>query len=632
MTIQSHVMQGAVVRTPARFALTAVAIAATLAQTAFANEQKHEEIVVTATRTESNVRDVLADVTVIDREQIDSVAPGRSVGEVLQRFAGVQFNSNGGRGNSQGVSIRGAGGGYTLLLIDGVRYGSLTLGSPVLENIPVELIERIEVLKGPASALYGSDAVGGVIQIFTKRGKHAQQAFIANASVTAGENGHKSGSAGFRGAQNGFDYSLNLSRVLDHGISATNEKAGIDTFNPDRDGFSQTAFTASLGFAFTPDWRIDSTLIQSKGKAFSDSGLNSNPYTEMETDAAKLQLTGKINSIWTSKFSIGHSKDTQNNLGQGAYHSLYVTKQTEYKWDNEIKTTVGTFLAGLESLQQKIDPTQSTVDYKTKKREINSIFLGLNGQKNSHFWQVNWRHDDNSQFGKANTYGLTYGYEIMSDLRAHVSHGKSVKAPTFNQLYYDAYGSYGNPSLLPEEGKSNEIGLTWNVENNEIKIVRFDNKITNLIQKGPDKIQQNTPGTTHLKGWTGSYAWSTNSWHVSAIYDYLKTKQADGKPLDRRAKHQFSLNIDKEIGRWKIGGSALHVGSRNDQDYSKWPSITPVKLARYTTLDLHAEYKLQKDWSVQARIANVTNKNYETAYGYNQLGRAGYLTLKWAPK
>ena len=120
-------MQRTAVRTPARFSLTAVALAAALAQAAFANEQKHEEVVVTATRTEANARDVLADVTVIDREQIDSIAPGRSIGEVLQRFAGVQFNSNGGRGNSQGVSIRGAGGGYILLLIDGVRYGSLTL-------------------------------------------------------------------------------------------------------------------------------------------------------------------------------------------------------------------------------------------------------------------------------------------------------------------------------------------------------------------------------------------------------------------------------------------------------------------------------------------------------------------------
>lgn len=625
MTIQSHVMQGAVVRTPARFALTAVAIAATLAQTAFANEQKHEEVVVTATRTESNVRDVLADVTVIDREQIDSVAPGRSVGEVLQRFAGVQFNSNGGRGNSQGVSIRGAGGGYTLLLIDGVRYGSLTLGSPVLQNIPVELIERIEVLKGPASALYGSDAVGGVIQIFTKRGKHAQQAFIANSSVTAGENGHKSGSAGFRGAQNGFDYSLNLSRVLDHGISATNKKSGT-YFNPDRDGFSQTAFTASLGFAFTPDWRIDSTLIQSQGKAFSDSGANSNPYTEMETDAAKLQLTGKITPIWTSKFSIGHSKD------QSKYHpnnSLFISKQTEYKWDNEIKTEFGTLLAGLERLQQKIEPTESTKKYEIKDRDINSFFLGLNGQHNAQFWQINWRRDDNSHFGNANTYGLTYGYELINGLRVHASHGKSIKAPTFNQLYYydnnPQYPYYGNPSLIPEEGKSNELGLAWSTNNHEAKLIYFNNKIKNLIQADPNSVQQNVTGNTSLKGWTASYAWNHRSWQISAIYDYLKTRKADGKPLDRRAKHQFSLNVDKQIGQWKFGGSALYVGSRND-------SNATVKLPSYTTLDLNAEYHFHKDWSLQARIANVTNKNYETAYGYNQLGRAGYLTLKWAPK
>ena len=611
-------------RTPARFTLATVALAASLAQAAFANEQKqkHEEVVVTATRTELNARDVLADITVIDREQIDSIAPGRSIGEVLQRFAGVQFNSNGGRGNSQGVSIRGAGGGYTLLLIDGVRYGSLTLGSPVLENIPVELIERIEVLKGPASALYGSDAVGGVIQIFTKRGKNAQHAFVPNAAVTAGENGHKSGNAGFRGAQNGFDYSLNLSRLVDHGISAANKKSG-EHFNADSDGFSQTAVTGSLGFAFNNKWRIDSTFIHSQGNIHVDTGSHPNPYTDLKTEAAKLQLTGKINSHWTSKFSIGQSKDIQDNLGRETSNSLFITKQTEYKLDNEIQTPLGSFLAGFEHVQQDID---STTPFDIKNRDVDSIFFGITGKYDKHSWQINLRSDKNSQFGDSTNYGLTYGYALNTDLRAHFSHGNSTKAPTFNQLYYPIFG---NPLLTPEKGKSNEVGLTWEAENHQAKLIHFYNKITNLIGSDSNYISQNISGTTILKGWTASYAWSYKNWKTSAIYDYLNTKQANGKPLDRRAKHQFAFNIDKEIGQWKFGGSALHVGSRNDLDYSTY---TPVKLPSYTTLDLNAEYKLQKDWSVQARIANVTNKNYETAYGYNQLGRAGYLTLKWAPK
>lgn len=627
MSLQTSLKQGAV-GTSARFALTAVAIAATLAQTTFANEQKHEEVVVTATRTESNVRDVLADVTVIDREQIDSVAPGRSVGEILQRFAGVQFNSTGGRGSSQGIYIRGAGNGYTLLLVDGVRYGSLTLGSPALENFPVELIERIEVLKGPASALYGSDAVGGVIQIFTKRGKDAKKPFTPQASFTVGENGHKSGNAGFYGVQNGFDYNLNISRIVDHGISMTNSKE-VFNFNQDRDGFNQTAFTGTIGYKFNEKWRADFNVINTKGRVFSDTGAHANPFADMKTEVAKLQITGTVNPIWTSNLSIGQSKDTQDNQGQGAENSLYVTKQTEYKWDNELQTALGTALFGLEKLQQKIIPTDPWGTYDVKSRDINSVFIGLLGQHQAHSWQINLRNDDNSQFGNATTYGLTYGYELFSGLRAHFSHGKSVKAPTFNQLYYKSAWGAGNPNLTSETGKSNELGLTWQANSHEAKLIYFDNKITNLIQADSNNIQQNVSGTTRLKGWTASYVWNHSNWQISAIYDYLKTRKFDGKPLDRRAKHQFALNVDKQIGQWKFGGSALYVGSRNDFD---WSAYKAVKLPSYTTLDLNAEYHFHKDWSLQARIANVTNKNYETAYGYNQLGRAGYLTLKWAPK
>ena len=340
--------------TPARFSLTAVALATTLAQAAFANEQTHNDVVVTATRAEVNARDVLADVTVIDREQLESIAPGRSIGEVLQRFAGVQFNSTGGRGTSQGIYIRGAANGYTLLMIDGVRYGSLTLGSPALENIPVELIERIEVLKGPASALYGSDAVGGVIQVFTKRGQGASAPLTGQASVTLGENGHKSTAAGLRGAQNSFDYYVNLSRVVDHGISMTNPKDTYN-YNQDRDGFDQTAVTAGLGFTLNKDWRADATFMQSEGTAYADTGSLVNPFVEMRSQATQLKLSGKLSPLLTSKFSIGQSKDKNSNLGRQGGDSLYITEQTEYKWDNEFSTPLGLVIAGVEHLDQTID-------------------------------------------------------------------------------------------------------------------------------------------------------------------------------------------------------------------------------------------------------------------------------------
>ena len=611
--------------------LTRTAGAALLLCTGIAQAQTAEkampETVVTATRSAISVDETLADVAVITSEQIESMAPARSTAELLQRLAGgVQLSSNGGRGATQSVFLRGTAGTQTLLLIDGVRYGSATSAAPVLENIPLELIDRIEVVKGPASALYGSEAIGGVIQVFTKRGSETGKPFVGSASITAGENGYKAATAALRGEQNGFDYSLGVNRLIDHGFSATNAKAGLYTYNPDRDGFRQTSVNLGVGYAFNKDWRVDTKLLQSEGRVFTDSGLGSNPYADMKTQVANLKVTGKVLSNWTTYFSIGQSKDKQANFGTN-YVSHFNTTQTEYKWDNEIATGIGTLLAGVERLEQKVDVSS---DYTQTKRNINAVFVGLNGSAGAHSWQANLRRDDNSQYGGMTTYGLSYGYEFIKGLRAYVSHGKSMRAPSFNDLYYPPDPSYprynGNPYLKPEQAKNNEIGLQWQQGIHRAKLLHFNNGVTNLIASG-DTSMTNLAGTTRLRGWSLEYGINVDGWGVSANYDYLDAKQANNQPVTRRARNQFALNVDKRLGAWKLGGSMLYVSSRKDIDYNTYDT---VNLPSYTTLDLYAEYRINPEWSVQARVANVGNKHYETAYGFNQLGRAGYLTLKWA--
>lgn len=621
----SFLLEGMSARACARFPVAAVALAAlTLAQSAVAQDAKMATTVVTATRTESRVDETLADVTVITSQQIQHMAPSRSVAEVLQRFAGVQIASNGGRGNTQSVFIRGNDANKTLLLVDGVRYGSATMGAPALENLPLELIDRIEVVRGPASALYGSDAIGGVIQIFTKRGQGVGKPFLAQGAVTVGEYGHKSGNVGLRGEQAGFDYHLNISRVVEHGISASNARAGMSTYNPDRDAFDQTAANLGVGYAFNADWRLDTTFMNSEGRAYSDGGLGSNPYADLRTQAARVQLTGKLLPQWTSRFSVGQSKDKQINLGSSWGDSHFNTRQTEYKWDNEIATPVGKVLAGLERLEQKVDTSDQ---YAVNERSVNAAFVGLNGGMGRHSWQVNLRRDDNSQYGGFTTYGASYGYEVVQGVQVYASHGKSMRAPSFNDLYYPSpyYPAYnGNPLLQPEQGKNNEIGVQWTAQGQRAKLLHFDNRVTNLIQGGVNHME-NVAGTTRLKGWHAEYGFTAQGWNLSSTYDYLDPKTRDNKPLSRRAKHQATLNLDKQLGAWKLGGGLLYVGNRKDQGGM-------VTLDSYTTVDLYAEYQIKPEWSLQARVANVGNKHYETAYGYNQLGRAGYLTLKWAPR
>lgn len=600
-------------------ALAAAALFGAMGASAQAQQHQHPTTVVTATRSASALDDTLADVTVVTRAQIESVGPGRSVAEILQRMAGVQLSSYGGRGHLQSVFLRGAGGSHVLLLVDGVRYGSATAAAPVLANLPLELIERIEVVKGPASALYGSEAVGGVIQIFTKRGQGAGKPFVGNAEVTLGDYGHKSGAVGLRGEHNGWDYQLGVSRVTEHGLSATNPHDAWN-YDPDRDAFNQTAAQLAVGYALNADWRVQAQWLQSKGTVLLDEGAG-HPYADMRTEVGRVQLQGQVLAHWRSTLSVGESTDKQINLQSAYGDSRYNTRQTEYKWDNTLTTPLGVLLAGLERLEQKIDTSDA---FAVRQRSINAALLGLNGSQGRHSWQVNLRRDDNSQFGDFTTYGLSYGLQLLPSLRAYAAHGKSMRAPSFNDLYYvSAWGPQynGNPNLRPEQGKNNEVGLQWRHDVHSAKLVRFDNQIDQLIAASSTGMT-NVEGTTRFKGWTAEYGFAHQGWAVAAVYDYLHAKQANGQTPPRRAKHQANLRVDKQLGAWTLGASVLHVGSR--------PDIGNITLAAYTTADVHAQYQFTPEWSLQARIANVGNTRYETAYGFNQLGRAGYLTLKWA--
>lgn len=624
MSLQTSLKQGAV-GTSARFALAVVTMTATaLTQKVAAEEARMNPTVVTATRSETKLDETLADVRVITQEQIGNFA-GRSLAEIMQRLAGVRMSSNGGRGNTQSFTIRGSD--QVILLIDGVRFGSATMGTPTLASLPIEQIERIEVVQGPASALYGSDAIGGVIQIFTKQGKGAKKAFKPHADITWGSAGYKDANAGFIGTQQGWNYSLNVSRVLDPGFSSTNKKAG-PKHSPDKDKFNQTAVSASLGYAFNDAWRLDANLLQAQSYAEFDSADNKDllqdAWLNSQAGTRSLKLSGVVSPTWKTHLSLARSMDKQNNqyhtISTNTRHSSkFNTTQDEIQWGNEIKTAAGIVVAGFDHLKQKID---TSTPYDTTSRTTNAVYAGVNGSHAGHSWQINLRRDDNSQYGGYNTWGLTYGYEIFSSLKAHISRSSSLTAPTFNDLYYPGMG---NAFLKPESAKSNEIGLAWSLGAHNLKLVGFDNKVKDLIVWS--KVAPWTPSNVdqaRLKGWSLLYSTSGVHWNLNANYERLNARDSAGIPISSFAQNQASIALDTHWGTWKFGTSALYVSERNRSEKTYLPS--------YTTVDAYAEYQLAKDWALQARVANLTNKEYETAYGYNQRGRAGYLTLKWAPK
>lgn len=572
-----------------------------------------QPVVVTATRTDTRADELVSDVTVITRETIEA-STARTLPELLARSAGLQVSASGGLGKTSSVFVRGAENRHTILLVDGVRLGSATTGNPTWDNIPVDMIERIEVLKGPASALYGSDAAGGVVQVFTRRGSAG---FHPSASLTLGSRSHRRASATASGGEGALSYSVGLQSTREKGFSSTNERVPFGNHNPDVDPFHQDAVNASLQYRLTPGWQLDAGLLHSEGTSWFDDGPGLDSRSAVRSHVAHVAAKGRVSDGWQTELRLAQGNDTDNTI-VASFPGDFMTRQQQWTWQNTIASPLGVVLAGLERRVQKVS---GSTPYDVSERTIDSAFAGVNGSAGSHSWQANLRRDRNSQFGGNTTVFAGYGLRISPAWRVNASHGTSFVAPSFNQLYYPGFG---NPLLQPERGRNTDLGVTWSGAGQELKLVHFDNRIRGYITDTTSPM--NIP-RTRITGWTLGYDARFDRLAVRASLDQLDPRnELTGAQLPRRAKRQLSLGADWAQGNWRYGGSLLQVGPRFDDSANTTP------LAAYTTLDLHADWQFAPQWSVQAKLNNATDRRYETALGYNQSRRAGYLTLRWQPK
>jgi vitamin B12 transporter len=576
-----------------------------------------KEVVVTATRTAQPLTDVLADVSLIDRDTLDR-SGAMSVADVLVRLPGVEFTRNGGPAGTTSLYLRGGETRHTLLLIDGVRVDSQSTGGPSWQALSVDMIDHIEVLRGPAAAIYGSDAVGGVVQIFTRKGEGAPQPSI---SVGVGSHGTRTLNASLSGAQGAWDYALGLGREISTGFNAQ------PAANPDKDGYRRTTGSARLGLQVNRDHRLEATWLGT------DSNSGWDGYTPNVDDRA-LQKLGSVGLSWQAQWSDTWRSRVAVTQGHDRYEttpSPYVTdtQVTTYLWHNEWQLGIHQLTAALERRENQL--TNASTTPANTQRSQNALALGYGVKLGAHTVQANLRHDQDSEFGAHTAGNLGYAYALTPQWRVTASAGTTFRAPTL----FQRYSMYGVSTLKPEEGINRELGLKYADKGNAFSVAVYQNRVTDLINyvSGPGTCANGVGtyagcyGNTGRASYTGvtlAGATRLGAVGVNASLDLQDPKDdVSGKRLARRAKQLLKLGADTQIAGWTLGGDVLVSGDR----FNNAPN-TQV-LPGYGVVNLSATKAIRPGLDLLVKLDNVANKDYQTASGYATGGRTAYVGLKW---
>lgn len=579
-----------------------------------------ETVTVTATRTPVRASDVVAEITVIDRAQIES-AQGQTLSQFLSRQAGLQLSSNGGAGKTSSIFIRGLEGRHTLLLVDGVPVGSATVGTPSFDNLPLELFERIEIVRGPMSSLYGNNAMGGVVQLFTRR---ALQGLGASWQLAGGSQRQAQGAAGVSYGDGRFDVIANLQRSTVHGPSVTNPTVPFGSYNDDGDGFQQNSGSVKLGWGFAPGWRAEALSLVSLGRTRIDDGPGADAVAMLRNRVHKLALDGRVTPAWGGTLSAMESVDEYDTVGSASAFASFGTVRSQQRrlaLEQRVATPVGQALGLLERTEQVV--SRPGAPFAVSDRSIDALALGLTGAAGGHAWQGSLRHDRNSQFGNVTTGALGYGYAVTPAWRVLASAGTSFTMPSFNQLYFP---NFGNPDLQPEKGTHGELGLQWNGDGQSLRMAYFKNRYRDFITAGaqPTNVKRGV-----IDGVTASWKAQLGRLALNLSLDHNDPRVQDGpasqvgKQLQRRAPNTGSAGAEWAEGAWVYGAEVQAASDR-------WDDLANTyRLGGYGTLSLFTRWALDRELSASVRLDNAGDKRYETARGYDQPHRSVLASLRW---
>lgn len=604
--------------------------AAVLSATAFAGFAADEPVtygppvVVTASRIPQELSGLDRNVVVISREDI--AASGQlSLIELLQARGGVEVSASGGLGQPGAVFMRGAEARHTLVLIDGLRLGSATAGGTAFENIPLNQIERIEIVPGPMSSLYGPDAIGGVIQIFTRSGTAG-----GSANFGAGSFGARAVSASYGRDLDDTRFTVSVGAIESPEFDATKAAIPFAQNNPDSDRYRNRNFSGRIAQRLGAGQELGLTAFYSEGTTRFDAGTATDDVNRQTLQAASVYSRNRIGEGWNSLLRIGTSRDHSATVG--AFPGFFRTDQNQAVWQNDVQLALGTLVAGLEYLDQRVasDPA-----FKQSGRLVKSAFAGYRGGFGDHTVQLNARRDDNSQFGTRDTGSVGYSYRLAPGARIRAAAGTAFRAPTFNDLYFPDQPPFffSNPDLRPERSRSREIGFDLERAEQRFTATYFETRISDLITVFTDPVTfvSTTQNLDRVRieglelAWRGTLA----GWQARAQMTVQDPRdEATGAQLRRRAKRYGVLGADRPFGAWRLGAEVVGSGERFDST-TEAPN---TRMHGYALLNLRAGYALSREWSLNARWNNVFDRDYELVQFYNTPGSNLFLWLGYRPR
>ena len=580
---------------------------------------QQEEIIVTGTRAPIEADRLPAAVTVLDRQDIEKMQVS-SLPELLRGVAGVDVVTSGGYGKVTAVRLRGTESYHVLVLIDGIRVGSPTIGYAPLEHTQSAHIDRIEIVRGPRSSLWGSEALGGVIQIFTRRGSGEKPRYSLDASAGSYDTFNVTG--GVSGEYRDFDYSAAVSRFDTRGIDARRPTSGLfGVDQPDKDGYDNLSVQFRGGYGFGADGRVEAFILRAEGTTEYDGNFQD------ETDYLQQVAGGSLSfsplEYWNTSLRLGEARrETDNFAPSGDFSSRFDTRTRQLSWQNHISLfNANSLTFGIDYREDKVS---STSGYSRTRRDNTGLFGQYSLNFRDHQLIASLRRDDDEVFGGKTTGGVGWSYAWNDALRLYASYGTAYRTPTFNELFFPFFG---NPDLRPESAESWEAGLKGRHERLGWSIRAYRTDAEDLITTVCDQFFNCAPENVNeaqVSGVESELFVHWNGWNAMLAMEYLDPEnQTTGNRLPRRAKKRLSIDLERDINRFTVGARLLAEGKRFDNIYNT------IKVGGFVTLDLSAEYRLNKRLTLRARVANLFDEEYQTINTYNSFDRNFFLSFHY---